>query len=169
MSNIRVTIDRTDDLMRALKALTKNEVLVGVPAENAMREPEPGETEAANNAVIGYVQEFGSPEKNIPARPFLVPGVASKQDEYVKRLKKAAQDALSGNLEAVSKAQHNIGLIAQRAVQKKMDDGPFAPLSPKTIYARKHRKEAPRDSETPLIDKGLLRRAIAYVIRERGK
>lgn len=165
-SNVRVTVDKTADLMRAIKALTKNDVLVGVPAETAMREPEPGEENPPNNAVLGYIHEFGAPEKNIPARPFLVPGVASKQDEYAKLLKKAAQDALSGNLQPVEKAQNAVGLIAQNAVRQKITDGPFAPLSPVTIERRRAKGNV---STTPLVDTGTLRRAVTYVIREHGK
>lgn len=165
-SNVRVTVDNTADLERAIKALIKSEVLVGVPDENAMRDPEEGEPSPPSNAVIGYVQEFGDPAKNIPARPFLVPGVASKQDEYAKRFKKAAQDALNGNLDAVAKQMNAVGSAAAAAVQAKITDGPFAPLSPVTLARRRTKG---RTDEKPLMDTGQLNASVKYVIRERGK
>ncbi|PNG25708.1 hypothetical protein [Methylocella silvestris] len=165
MVKISVTssIDHTGDLMRAIKALTKNVVMVGVPAANADRESTGGKP-GANNAQIGYIMETGSPTKNIPARPFLVPGVQSIKGEIVKSMRKSGMAALGGNVEQVEKEMHAIGLKAQVAVQIKLSEGPFTPLSPKTVYARKHRKEAPRDSDQPLIDTGQLRAAIKYVI-----
>jgi hypothetical protein len=160
-SGVFVTKDRTKDFARQVDSLIKSEVLVGIPAENAGRD----DGSAINNAEIGYIQENGSPVKNIPARPFLVPGVASVQDKVAAKMKAGAKNALDGDKNAASVTLNSVGLIAAAAVQRKIDTGPFVPLSPRTLYRRKHRKEAPRMGEQPLIDKGDLRRAIAYVIR----
>ncbi len=47
-------------LVKALETLADMEVLVGIPAENAGREPQPGEVRTPlNNAELGYIHEFG--------------------------------------------------------------------------------------------------------------
>src|ERR1019366_6299725 len=94
---VKVTVDKTDDMMRAVKLLTTRRVLIGIPDVNAAREPSADDPSPINNAALGYIHEFGSPINNIPARPFLVPGVASIKDQAIARLKKAAQAALDPN------------------------------------------------------------------------
>ena len=56
---VTVTKDNLPKLLAAVKRLTSQELLVGVPAENAHRDIEGGDTSDASNAVIGYLQEFG--------------------------------------------------------------------------------------------------------------
>ena len=169
-SGVKMTVDRAKLLMAQVKALTKNEVLIGVPAADPQgRNPGSNERKGggpATNAVIGYVQETGDPERNIPARPFLVPGVESVGDQCAIRLGQGAKAALGGSADAADKAMHAAGLIAQSAVRKKITDGPFEPLSPKTIAAREARG---RSGTKPLIDTGQLRNSISYVIRPKGK
>lgn len=152
--------DRVPDLLKAVRDLTKTRVLVGIPDANAGRNDGP-----VSNAVIGYIQEFGSPAQNIPERPFLVPGVQSVEEKTVERLKKAGQAALSGDTAAVEQAQHAIGLEAQSAVRAKIQGGPFAPLSERTLARRRARG---RTGEKPLVDTGQLRNSVTYVIRPKG-
>ena len=151
---------------KAIQALLKQEVLIGIPADSPAREPEPGEPSAPSNALVGYIQEFGSPERNIPARPFLVPGVEAIKDKAVARLKKAGEDALKGDPSKVDQALHAVGLMGQASVQAKITDGPFAPLAPRTLAQRRARG---RTGDRPLIDTGQLRRSVTYVIRTKGK
>lgn len=164
--NFRVTEDKTGDVLKAIKDLTKRTVLVGIPDTNAARDPEPGENSPATNAQLGYIHEFGSPVNNIPARPFLVPGVESARDQIVAQMKKGGIAALAGDLKQVEKTQIASGLIAVNAVQAKITDGPFQPLAPATLAARRAKG---RTGESPLLDSGQLRRAVTYVIREKGK
>ncbi|WP_159727562.1 hypothetical protein [Methylosinus sp. Ce-a6] len=158
--------DRRAEIMRAMRALTKNDVYVGVPAENAARE-EPGEKQPISNAAIGYINERGLPERNIPPRPHLVPGVRAVEKEIAKRLKTAVQHAFRGDLAQIDKAQNAVGLIAVNSVRKMIVDTLSPPLAPSTLYHRKHRKEAPRDGEQPLLDTGGYLKSITYVIRKR--
>lgn len=158
----KVLSDKTKQLEKSLNELVKNRVYVGVPSTKADRKRQKGDT--ANNAEIGYWMEFGVPEKNIPARPFLLPGIRNAQDKIVGYLKNAGKGALDNKQDVVESSFKAAGLTGQIAVQLKITDGPFAPLSDRTIAARKKRG---RTSERPLIDTGQLRRAITYVIRER--
>lgn len=166
-SEVKMTKDVFDDVLKQIRALTKQEVLIGVPDENAGREPEEGETkEPISNAEIGYVMEFGLPEKNIPARPHLVPGVRDATDELGDALQNGAMKALAGDKQAADIALNKAGLIGQNAVRKKVTEGPFDPLAPKTLAERKRRG---RTGEKPLIDTGQYRNSLTYVVRPKGK
>jgi hypothetical protein len=169
-SPVTIKTDLVDEVMKQIRALSKNEVLIGVPDENAGRDPEPGEEkEPISNAEIGYVMEFGLPEKNIPARPFLVPGMQNATDKIGTVMQAGAVKALKGDKEATGMTMNKAGLIAQSAVRGKITDGPFIPLAPKTLAQRKARG---RTGEKPLLDTGQLRNSINYVIRpkvEKGK
>lgn len=156
------TKSNTAQFRKALELLLKREVLVGIPAANAARDPEPGETTTATNALIGYVMEYGSPAQNIPARPFLHPGVANAREGIELHMKKAGQLALRGKQDEIGQELEKVGLIAAASVQKKITDGPFQPLKPATLAARRRRG---RTGDRPLVDTGQLRRAITYIVR----
>ena len=150
---------------KAVLALLKSEVVIGIPDDGSARQPEPGASAPPSNAVIGYTQEFGSPEQNIPARPFLVPGVESITPKAAELLRKAGKAALFGDAAAVEAALNQIGLIGQAAAQQKITDGPFVPLSERTLKARKARG---RKGDKPLLDTGQLRRSVTYIVRKKG-
>ena len=165
VSTLSVTLDTSSKLKDAVRRLLKQEVLVGIPDSTAERQPAPGEKATASNALIGYVQEFGSDEHNIPPRPFLVPGVQDAKDLIVKRLQGTANAVLSGDLSAVDKGFQTVGLVAQNAVRAKIAEGPFTPLAKRTLEARRAKG---RTGDRPLIDTGKLREAITYVVRDKG-
>ncbi len=149
-----------------MRKLTKDRVLVGVPDANAPRSAEEDEArkesgEPVNNAEIGYINEFGVPERNIPARPHLIPGIKSSKDRLAKVLNAGARDALKGNDEAAQIALTKVGIIAETAVKNRIDEGPFVPLSFRTVEARKARG---RTGEKPLIDTGQYRNSITHVV-----
>lgn len=162
---VTMTVDRTDELVRAVAELTKRQVMVGIPAEAAERDPQDGNE--INNAAIGYINEWGLPEKNIPARPHLVPGVKDYGPRAIVRLKAAALAVLDGRKPEVDKQLNAIGLEAVSSVRAKITGGLSPPLSPKTIYNRQHRNTKPKRMGTqPLIDFGDYLRHITYVIRK---
>lgn len=153
-------------VQQALAVLTERRVLVGVPAATAPRQGDDGRQGPINNAALGYIQEFGSPEANIPARPFLVPGVRNATGPITDRLKIAAQAALRGaDASALDRQLHAIGITARDAVQQEITDGQFVPLAPSTIANRRRRG---RTGDKPLIDTGQLRQAITYVVEHDG-
>jgi hypothetical protein len=162
-ASLKTGRDRMAALQKAVTDLTKTEVLIGIPDANAARQADKGQP--ASNALIGYIQEFGSPAKNIPPRPFLVPGVNSIRDSAAKRLGVAAEKALSGRTEAVGQQLDAVGLLGQAAVRGKITDGPFAPLAERTLEARRRRG---RTGDKPLIDSGQLRASINFVVRRKG-
>lgn len=176
MSGLRVK-DNMPKLLKSLHALLRQEVLVGIPAENAERE-EVGSP--INNATIGYIQENGAPDANIPARPFLVPGVENAKDDIAARFGKAARAGLVGDVAEVDRQLNAAGLIAQNSVKAVINAGIDPALSDATIEARakRGRKGAIQEQKNrlagmtpstqlakPLIDTGELRSKITYVKR----
>lgn len=165
MDRFKVRIDLTAKLLRDIKGLTRNQVLVGIPDTAADREPEPGETKPVSNAVIGYVMETGDPALNIPARPSLVPGVESAREEIARRYRTGAAAVMEGKIPDIDVVHTAVGLIAENAVKAKISNGPFVPLSEVTLARRRARG---RTSEKPLIDTAQYQRAITHVIRPKG-
>lgn len=175
---VTVTKDMVSEVMRRVKELTAKRILVGIPqAENARDDGSP-----IGNAAIGYINEFGEPERNIPARPFLIPGIVAVQAKSVERLKKAGLAALTGGdpLPEMTKA----GFEAQTSVKNVIKAGISPALSERTLKERiasRKRGHAPSEQELknraagmapstdlskPLIDTGNLLQHIVYVIED---
>lgn len=155
-----ITKDHLEDVLKSINSLVKEQTLVGIPADHAARHEE---GEPINNAAIGYIEEFGSPANNIPARPSLIPGVEAAKPEIIKQLRKGVDGALEGRLDAGEKALHRAGIVAVNSVRAKINEGIPPPLAPATIAARKRRG---RTGTKPLIDTGQFRNAITYVLRK---
>lgn len=178
-SGVKVTKDNVAAVMKSIAALNKSRVMVGVPSETAGRD----DGGPVNNAEIGYIMETGDPSHNIPARPFLVPGVNSVRDEIADRFRTAGKRALDGDVAVIDKMLSAIGMVGQQAIQNKIKNGPFAPLAESTLRnrARRGRKGAAKEllsraagndpdnsNARPLIDTGELLKSITYVLRRKG-
>ncbi|WP_454734242.1 hypothetical protein [Cupriavidus pauculus] len=157
-----IKTDRLKEVLRSISGLVDKQVLVGIP-DSA---PERKDDEPLSNAAIGYIQETGSPANNLPARPFLVPGVASAEEKTVPQLEKAVEAALDGDLPRAEKRMASAGLAAQNSVRAKINSGIAPQLKASTLAARRRRG---RTGTVPLIDTGQLRNSITYVIRSKKK
>jgi len=135
-SGATMTSDKMAALIRSISALAKKDVLVGIPDSAPEREDTP-----MTNAQIGYVMETGSPAHNVPARPFLVPGVQDVQDECAERLKQGATAALDGNDSGTMRALTTAGLIAETSVKQRIGSNIPPPLSPETIRNRNRSRQ----------------------------
>ena len=173
-----IKIDRMNSVIKSITALTKMDVLVGIPESENQRD----DAEEPNNAMLGYIHEHGSPVNNIPARPFLVPGVADAKGKYRPRLIKAAQLALEGKTKDALKQLEAAGILAEQGAKDKINSGDFVPLADATVAARARRGRkgaaaelerraaglpAGTDLAKPLIDTGQLRNSITHVVREK--
>jgi len=183
--NVIKTADNVAKLLKQVDALTKLDVLVGIPAETTGRDGK------MNNATIAYIHEFGSPAQNIPARPFLRPGVKNAREDIAAEMEKGAKEVLKGGDASVT--LNRVGMIARNSVVKAITNPnpPFAPLSPVTIRNRLRKTQAGRRqikklqqsgqslsawaqqrtpggglNIQPLLDTLQMRNAITYVIRE---
>ena len=158
--NVTVTKDITAAVLQTVQEMAKKRVLIGIPAEKAARKGDP-----ITNASLGYIHENGSPARNIPARPFLKPGVEQAADKCAAVLGKFAKTAFN-NPSDLDKGLNAAGLIAQASVKKRIVSGEgFAPLKEGTIAAR---KRAGAKGTKPLIRTGQLLNSITYVVREKA-
>lgn len=163
MKNVRVTVDRTAAVKTALKALVQDRVLVGIASEHAFRDPDDEDsTPHLNNAEIGYLNEFGAPDANIPARPHLVPGTQSALPKVEKIYREAFAKAVVGDVKGIRDAHAKVGQIAADAVRGLIQDGISPPLAERTLQARKKRGVT---RTTPLVDGGEYRKNINYAVR----
>jgi hypothetical protein len=185
---VKKIIDNVTEISGRVEELTHTDVLVGIPKEKNTRRDSP-----IGNAALAYIHEFGSPAHNIPARPFLYPGLKRVRGPIIEEMHKASQAALTGEGFNVDMSMHRVGIIARNSVVKEITDPnpPFTPLKPATIRARLRRTAAGRRklkqikgqgksltqwaAETdaagslnvhPLIDTAQLRAAITYVVRK---
>ena len=143
----------------------KAEVLVGVPAEKTGRKAVKGDpAEPMNNATLAYIHDNGSPAANIPARPFMRPGIMSVKANISIALEKGARGAIHGEASAVDKALNIAGMTAQSAIRGKINEGIAPELAESTIAARKAKGF---QGEKPLIRTAQMRNSINYVVREK--
>lgn len=87
----------------------------------------------------------------IPARPWLNPGVASGNAEYLTIIEKTLSDGGT-----MTQALNKVGVVAVGKVQKYMTDLRTPPNAPSTIKKK--------GSSNPLIDSGALRQSVTYKI-----
>lgn len=142
-------------IFKAVATLSKTKVLVGIP------HGELHQNSSLTNAQIGYLLEKGSPARNLPARPHLLPGVAAVQDGIGVQLSKAVDAALDGNPKKMYFYLGTAGMKATMSVKNLINQGDFAPLAIATIRARQNRGHK---SEKPLVETAQMRNAHTYVI-----
>ena len=165
MKGLTVTRDLLDGVVQSIKTMGEKRVLIGIPRPKASRKGDD-----IGNAALGYIHETGSGARNIPARPFLVPGVREAEPEVLKILKDAARQSVSfakGTVDkgAVDRGLNAAGLVAQATVKRTLRDGTdFRPLSHATLAARRRKGFM---GEKPLVRTGQLLNSITYVIRDR--
>jgi hypothetical protein len=123
-------------------------VLVGVPAGKI-------EPDGTTMALVAAVQEFGSPENNIPERPFLRMGIAAGRPRF-ERLNSGNLRLILAGRKTVTRALEELGNLAAGEVKRGMVTLKFEPLKPATI--------ARKGSSRPLIDTGNLRQSITYQV-----
>jgi len=138
-NGVRITVDSAEELRKAINILTSRVVMVGIPGDTKRTDGGP------NNALLGYIHEFGSPAKNIPARPWLNPPIIHLGDEIAKMLIKSAQLVLANKDGEALKVLHALGARARDAVKNNMaagGDPPFTPIAAATVAARLSRTRA---------------------------
>jgi hypothetical protein len=160
--------DNTAKVGAYIKELQGKVLAVGIPGEFADRKEDQG---PMNNAVLGYIHEFGVPG-HIPPRPFLVPGFERAQGKAAMLIGIILK--AGGTVEeAFAKA----GELLQASVKTMITAGLSPGLAASTLAARKawsegHNKVSPEKIAAkgykPLIRTGQLLNSIHYVVRARG-
>lgn len=185
---VTVVKDNVSKVFKSIQELTGKQVLVGIPDSGQNRRDE----SVVNNATIGYTMETGSPAHNVPARPFLVPGVKRAQKESLYQLRKAADAALEGDMPKMMQGLNRAGIAASNEVKHTINSNIPPPLKPGTIRNRhRGRSTKRRESEqvyldlvkkgvspgaaqgevgiVALVNTGQMRNAVTYVVRDKGK
>lgn len=155
---LKVTKDFTKEMLAALKQLPKKETLVGIPSAENAREDGP-----IGNAAILFINEYGSPAQNIPARPVMAIGLAKVQNLIIEEFKKCAEAALTKGGGVYDKYFVRIGIIASSSIKNVIDsqDGIVGP-SEATLAARESKGFM---GTKALLVSGQLRNSITYAIR----
>lgn len=179
---VKTRVTTNNAAMRAVNSMQNMRVLVGIPATGASRAPSsPGLL--ANNAAIGYLQEFGNPATNLPARPHLVPGVRRILPQATTILRQGLAKELANVPNGMVQALNIVGLLAQNSVRGLIAQSIPPPLALRTIMNRLYRRASyiaasPARKKAmaakwvsgtfiPLIDTGQYRNSITYVIRRK--
>lgn len=182
-NGIHVIQDNVPELMATLKLLSAKEVLVGVPAENDERPEVDGQPSPVTNAVLAYIHDNGDPARNIPARPFMIPGMTNAMPKVVELLRRTAQYALQGYSQAkIEEGFARVGMAVVKSIQDLIRAGIAPPLSDRTLRERARRGRKGAQNEIfwrrnegapsmqwalPLIDTAEMLKSITYVIRNR--
>ena len=177
-------------LRKAFAALRTSEVLVGVPQEKTERNDSNAKT-PINNATIAYLMDNGSPANNVPARPFMRPGIEAAKRKIVAEFGLTAKDVLHDPKIDPTRNFNKIGLNSCILNSGHNQQGIPPELKPATIAARRRARgtKSRRKSElaymkaiaagmepevaqsaagiTPLVNTGQLRNSITYTIRRK--
>jgi hypothetical protein len=134
MKRMTITKDSVSEVVKSITKFVGKQVLIGIPESTAERQDEG----PINNATIGYLMETGIPSQNVPARPWLVPGVKKAEAPAVAKLQQAADAALDGNTQKADQALNAAGLIGVNFVRAEIGSNIPPPLAPSTVRNRKY-------------------------------
>ena len=143
-------------LMDAFNFCKKTDVLVGIPQENnATRE------DGVTNVQLMYIHTYGSPARRIPARPTIEPAITDPANRAVLQnlLKVSMVSAFAGNLNGALTGKNRAGMMAVNMIKTRFGSAALAPNAPSTVRRK--------GSSAPLIDTGVLRNSITFVIRKK--
>ena len=109
-----------------------------------------------------YVQTHGSPLWHSPPRPVLEPAIEANKEAIANQHGKAIKAALDGKPAVLEAELNKTGALAESAAKSWFEDPRNGwPLNTQATIEAK-------DSDQPLIDKGEMRKAITYVMRDKA-
>ncbi|BDR73335.1 hypothetical protein K144316041_20430 [Clostridium tetani] len=183
-TNIAITKDLTDDILKSFDFLAKKTICVGVPNEEDIVRDDISNAELLYIHTNGirdttmiramqhdldsgtpyskahemYVHENGSPLWNSPPRPVLEPAIDNSKEVIAKHMKKVVETVLDGNNPDVE--LEKVGTIGQNAARDWFTNPSNNwPANSEDTIRRK-------GSDRPLIDKGQLRKSIIFTIKD---
>lgn len=178
-------VDRLRELKALIDELASKDVLVGFPEDTSARDDD---SPAITNAVLAYVHDNGAPEQNIPARPFMSPGMEAATEDVGEILVKAARSLLQPGRREDDTDRYltQAGIVAVTSIKKTITAGVPPPLADSTLRDRLRRHKGRQGEKLeltsrslgnapstayakPLIDTGQLYRAVTFVIRARKR
>jgi len=157
--NVNITVDNLSQFEKAIELLQRKQVLAGVPEAKARRQGDP-----INNATLAAIHDRGSPSQNIPARPFMEPGIKDVSGKIEQKLLSAGQAVLDGDALKAEQRLEEVGLIAQNGLRARVNSNIQPPLKPATLAARRRRG---RTGTRTLVDTASMRNSLTYVVRDK--
>lgn len=157
--NVNITVDNLSQFEKAINLLKRKQILAGVPEAKTRRRGDP-----INNATLAAIHDKGSPSQNIPARPFMEPGIQSVSRQIEQKLLSAGQSVLDGDALKAELRLEEVGLIAQNGLRAKINSNIQPALKPATLAARRRRGIT---GTRTLIDTGQLRNSLTYVVKDK--
>ena len=158
----KVTIQRTvragmNEVVRRdklLREMDKLRVRVGFPKGGATYE------NGMTLASVAVIQEFGSTENKIPARPFIRNTAKENKAKYAKLGRVFARKVMRGD-KTPKAALSLIGLEAAKDIIKKIQSI-WTPANKPSTIAKKTR--AGKIGDKPLVDTGKLKQSVSYAL-----
>lgn len=194
MTRVTVTKDDLTDLKRRLQETLTTEVLVGVPASKTERPETDGEPESITNAQLVYIHTKGWPLSGLPARPIIEPAINAEKnrEKIMPHFGEALKAALEQNPGKMEQELRYAGQEGENAARSWFldPDNHWPALSDRTVEERARKKYNPSSAKTaqgrekmaakmqdyiqngtfnPLIDTGILRKSIIYVLRKKER
>lgn len=184
-----------EQVMEDIQALLALEVVVGFPDFTGEREAAADDAgdqkKDLTNPQLAYIHDNGAPEANIPARPFMEPGIEAVQPELERKLSATMRAVLKGGgMDKVKQGLAQVGLTAALSIRNTINEGIPPPLSDYTLRQRmnngrkngggarkgaqlelvnrKYGMEPSTQLAKPLVDTGQLRNAVTYEIRPKA-
>lgn len=153
-----VVEDRTKEILDSLKKFKGDKILVGIPESDNDR----GDDAEIGNAALLFINNFGSPANNIPARPVMEIGMRNAADAIAEEMKKAVQAVDKGPAK-VAMHYERAGMIASNSVKRAINDQiDIEPPADSTLRTRESKGFKGTKS---LIVTGQMRNAITYVVK----
>ena len=140
---------------KEIEKLKKLQVRVGYQQGKDFHEEEGKKVDILDVAMFN---ELGT--SRIPSRPFMRDSVDDNAESITKFCKAQLKGISSGTKDAESSLKA-IGAMQVGLVQKTIKDGNFVPNAPSTIEKK--------GSDKPLIDTGLMRQSVHYVITDKKR
>lgn len=156
MAKLTVTVKDVDRgwkaMLKSLVSIQKSEVRVGYFSDKDNARPD-----GLSNVDLAAIHEFGAPSRGIPERSFIRSTVDANRDAYVNFLKKALNSAMAGE-RGPAWAFEVLGQKVVADIRNRVTQGAGIPPpnSPKTV--------ALKGSSRPLVDSGLMLKALTYAV-----
>ena len=149
----------TERLRATLKDVGSKQIRVGFF-------PEAEYPDGTPVAYVAAIHEFGYPQGNIPARPFMRPTAEQKKSEWGRQIAGAIRGAIDGKVD-ITQAFDALGASSAGDIARTISRVTAPPLKKTTLAARQARKKTPGVSKKPLVDTGQMIQSVSHVVEDK--
>lgn len=153
-TKLEYKLNKQPELKKFLQKLSKLKVDVGIFEKEVEEESE------LPLAMVAKINEYGSMDQTIPARPF-IRNSFSKNDNFKKEVNEAFKESVNQRDRFVSLFR-KVGVFASGEIRKQFTIGEFKENAEYTKEKKRKNKRKKDGIIRPLIDSGQLRRAVTW-------